>query len=97
MKYCGGCNPRYDRVEAASSIQERLKSLADIVSPEDEGAEAVVVIAGCPTACADVSSFDGMPIRFVRSMEEVEALCSVIDRSGLAELRRFFSGRECKP
>jgi hypothetical protein len=52
VKYCGGCNPLIERVEVARKIRENLAG-ARWVSWEEES-DLLVVINGCPTACADM-------------------------------------------
>jgi len=53
LKYCGGCNPLYDR----SVIREMLS--ADfphiIFTREEKEADRALVICGCSRACASVS------------------------------------------
>ena len=50
VRYCGGCNPRYDRVAAAEHVKELLAqrlAAATCVSPEPLD----LVVCGCDTAC----------------------------------------------
>ena len=51
IKFCGGCNPVLERGEVARKIREELAE-ARWVSWEGES-DLVVVINGCPTACAE--------------------------------------------
>jgi hypothetical protein len=51
IKFCGGCNPVIERGEVARKIREELAG-ARWVSWEGES-DLVVVINGCPTACAE--------------------------------------------
>ena len=55
VRYCGGCNSRYDRV----AVVERLRRFfpeVDLVPARDGTAyPAVLVVCGCPSRCADVS------------------------------------------
>lgn len=52
VKYCGGCNPLIERVEVSRKIREDLTG-AGWVSWEEES-DLLVVINGCPTACAEM-------------------------------------------
>jgi len=72
LKYCGGCNPQYDRVQAVASIKKRLKKKVEFVSYEDPDAQGTLVVAGCPTACVDLKLFEGRPIWVVTSPQDVE-------------------------
>jgi hypothetical protein len=51
IKFCGGCNPVFERGEVAKRIREGL-SAAQSVSWEEES-DLVLIINGCPTACAE--------------------------------------------
>jgi len=72
LKYCGGCTPRYDRVQAVRFLRERLKGTVDLVSYEDPDIEGVLVVAGCPTACVDLTPFKGRPVWVVTSKDDID-------------------------
>ena len=72
LKYCGGCNPAYDRVALVKKIERGLKKEVEFVSPESEGVDLVLAVQGCSTACADLSAFKGMEIRTITSGEDTE-------------------------
>jgi len=55
IKFCGGCNPGYDRVETAERIRRQLKNAGYMIVTDKKEAEVLVVICGCACACADVS------------------------------------------
>jgi len=37
FKYCGGCNPEYDRVSLVKHIQESVQGKVEFVKPESKG------------------------------------------------------------
>lgn len=43
----------------ANHIRERLKETCEFVSWENQNCQRIMVIAGCPCACVDLSPFDG--------------------------------------
>ena len=51
IKFCGGCNPVFERGEVVKRIREGLP-VAQWVSWEEES-DLVLIINGCPTACAE--------------------------------------------
>ena len=69
LKYCGGCNPEYDRVALVRHIEESLQGRVRFVSPESEGIGLILAVEGCGTACADLSTFQGMEIRVITTIE----------------------------
>jgi hypothetical protein len=70
IKYCGGCNPGYDRVALADYIKKSLHGKAEFVSPDSEGIDLVLAVEGCKTCCADLGPFKGKPIHFVSQIED---------------------------
>ena len=53
IKFCGGCDPAYDRV----SFFDRIRSVAGDrirwVRPGEDEHEATLLICGCPRACPE--------------------------------------------
>ena len=72
IKYCGGCNPYYDRVALVKRIERRLKGKVAFVSAADDDVDLVLAVEGCNTACADCSSFDGKKIRIITQLEDAD-------------------------
>ena len=70
LKYCGGCNPEYDRVSLVKHIEERLQGRVKFVSPESEGVRLSLAVEGCSTACADLSAFQGLKIWIITKIED---------------------------
>ena len=72
IKYCGGCNPYYDRVALVKRIERRLKGKVAFVSAADDDLDLVLAVEGCNTACADLSSFDAKKIRIITQIEDAD-------------------------
>lgn len=72
IKYCGGCNPNYDRVALVRQIEERLGDKVSLVGAESEGIDLVLAVMGCSTACADLTPFAGQEIRIITSPADAE-------------------------
>ena len=53
LRYCGGCNPRYDRVAAVERLRAQLPAVE--LRPAAPGQEIVLVVCGCPARCANIS------------------------------------------
>jgi hypothetical protein len=58
LKFCGGCNPTIERGTVAQRIQEGLSSGVCWVSAEEER-DFILIINGCPTACANTAEIRG--------------------------------------
>jgi len=78
VKYCGGCNPQYDRVEVVEALQKRLEGKAAFVSPDDDGIDLILAVEGCETACVDLSSFEGKRIFEITSAEDADKFVALI-------------------
>ncbi|MGI6002828.1 MAG: hypothetical protein ACOX74_04255 [Lachnospiraceae bacterium] len=63
-KFCGGCNPRYDREKAAERIRTQYPEIV-LTNDSTAEADASVIICGCTAACAEVSDSYGPYGRFV--------------------------------
>ncbi len=72
LKYCGGCNPEYDRVAVKNRIEKSLQDKVLFVSPESDDKEMILAIQGCKIACADLSPFQGMKIWKVTNLEDAQ-------------------------
>jgi len=70
IKFCGGCNPGYDRVALADYVKKSLHGRVEFVSPSSDEIDMVLAVEGCKTCCADLSLFDGKPIHFISQIED---------------------------
>ena len=77
IKYCGGCNPDYDRVAIVKQIESRLKGKVEFVSPENDPVDFVLAVEGCKTACADLSSFQGKTIHIISRKEDADKFLQI--------------------
>lgn len=60
VKYCGGCNPRYDRVGFRHRLEAAFSERVDFVNASEEGPfDLVLVVCGCTAACADHRGLEG--------------------------------------
>ncbi|MDR2529310.1 MAG: hypothetical protein LBD04_09905 [Synergistaceae bacterium] len=78
VKYCGGCNPRYDRVEFARSLQADFPEL-EVVGADAAEPDFVLVVCGCPVRCVQHERLTGRRGKFVAaSLEDREALYAAL-------------------
>ena len=57
IKYCGGCNPRFDRGAIYHTIQSRLEEAHFEHAKEGVNYDALLVISGCLSACASYQQY----------------------------------------
>ena len=79
LKYCGGCNPRFERASIAALLRRDFPG-AEIVSVLHDPAEISVIICGCPSACASADALAG-PVFTLTGPEDYEALRRWITRA----------------
>ena len=80
VKYCGGCNPRYDRTKIVSALRREFGGHS-IVIPAREGEtyDVVAVVCGCGRRCAEHQNLRARCGKAVLSSErDYELLCSLI-------------------
>ncbi len=85
VKFCGGCNPRYDRGAAYARLREALADAVSFSLPEEGRAyDALLIVrgcTGCPYLYEDIQAARRFP---VHSPEEVEQAAAFL-RSLAAE------------
>lgn len=56
VKYCGGCNPRFDRAKLLDRIKARYAGgeVAFSYAKPGEQYDVLLVINGCERSCADI-------------------------------------------
>ncbi len=74
LKYCGGCSPRYDRVDMVKRIKKELGETIEFVSPDEPGTSFILAVMGCKTACANLDPFEGKKIRIITNEKDTQAL-----------------------
>jgi hypothetical protein len=61
VKYCGGCNPGYDRTGLIRRIPEDFPRVNIVYeTPSREAADFVLVVCGCPVRCASHKGIRGL-------------------------------------
>jgi len=79
LKFCGGCNPAYDRTRLSRDIQTALAGRCRFVgrgaAPE---ADRLVILHGCSTACADDDGEHTAHITHIRSRADAQGFVRMI-------------------
>ncbi len=54
IKYCGGCNPTYDRTDVATKLKLHIGQSDSIeIAKKEIIYDLVVILCGCTSACAN--------------------------------------------
>lgn len=82
VKFCGGCNPRYDRGKTLQNLKKELEGEAEFVTAE-EGVlyDHLLIIGGCTNCCASYSQYQSKndPIR-IWDQEHIEKVINNIKK-----------------
>lgn len=74
VRYCGGCNPRYDRVGMFRRLADMLPEAEFVLARDAESLCAAIVICGCAACCADTGD---LPVEvdcvYMKSAEDFES------------------------
>lgn len=65
VKFCGGCDPEYDRIEMFQKIKKALGNKVEWTFSPTTHADCLLVINGCSRACANTSEFHISKVFFV--------------------------------
>ncbi|MBS3907883.1 MAG: hypothetical protein KGZ49_12695 [Syntrophaceae bacterium] len=52
IKYCGGCNPSYERVEIVRRVQSQLNDRFFFLSYDRPDIDVMILLSGCQRTCA---------------------------------------------
>lgn len=58
VRFCGGCNPKYDRSAYFDKLVGDNSSHQFEVAQEGENFDALVVIGGCASCCAEYEQYE---------------------------------------
>ena len=67
VKYCGGCNPRYDRVALVQQLAAAFPRLSFSHARPEEPGDILLVVCGCSARCADLTGLEGRPFHICGS------------------------------
>lgn len=79
IKFCGGCNPNYDRVAALERIRSRLVAVVEFVRFDRKDTVISLAIKGCDTECFALNRFDGKPLIVLTRWEDIDRVSAQIE------------------
>jgi hypothetical protein len=83
LKYCGGCNPSYDRVEYVREIQEAAGSRIAWLPADEGGFTTVLLVCGCDKQCVEMAEYEETGCRLIRikdnKRDPTEILASLLE------------------
>jgi 4-hydroxybutyrate CoA-transferase len=82
IKYCGGCNPRYDRTDLVSRLNKYIGE-GHSVETAKQGIiyEIVAVLCGCTSACANYKDLEAKYEKIcITSESDIIKVLNIIDK-----------------
>lgn len=70
VKYCGGCNPRYDRVACLERLKQGRPDDRIVTARPGVYYDVLLVLCGCLSRCADLTGLSGARIVTVSAPED---------------------------
>lgn len=70
VRYCGGCNPWYQRGASVRELQKKFPKLQLLNFDPAEVYQAVLVVCGCPARCAGQADLPADLPRLVMAVQE---------------------------
>lgn len=55
IRYCGGCNPRYDRIAFTRELAARFDDCVFLPAEPQTAYDAVLAVCGCPSRCVNTA------------------------------------------
>lgn len=79
IKYCGGCNPVYDRRKIVDMILENYPNIIVEYVKEENFYDLALIINGCTRACSCHENIRAKNKIFIQSVNDYERLKNIID------------------
>lgn len=71
IKYCGGCNPIYNRSEAVSQIVSSYPEIEFEPAKQDTHYDHILIINGCGRSCAGYEELKANNKIFINSVKDI--------------------------
>lgn len=80
IKYCGGCNPTFDREGFVRLLKEKHKDVNFEVATETWCYELILLVNGCPRVCTSDVGLEASRVVTINSIEQFNDVNILIDK-----------------
>lgn len=70
IRFCGGCNPRYDRAETARKIKESFEDFTFVKGSDEH--DVRINLCGCPARCINEEKETSLTVFNLTGWKEIE-------------------------
>lgn len=89
IKYCGGCNPGYDRKKLVEKLMSEHLEVTFEIARENILYDIVVVINGCRRACSEHESLKGVDKLLINSENDYLKFKAMVSAKIMGEEEKF--------
>lgn len=81
VRFCGGCNPRFNRRAVLEEIERRLKDIDFVIAVEGVPHDLLLVIGGCTNCCASYEQFDTKQgVLKIWDQDHIDSICDELEK-----------------
>lgn len=78
LKYCGGCNSRYDRTKEVEKLKRKFPQHTFTYAVDTEACDILLLICGCMTACPSADGIAAKEIHLLRTPKEFATFAQIL-------------------
>ena len=67
VRYCGGCNPRFDRVAGVEALKAACPGAGFHTAEPGKAYDVLLSVGGCTACCADLAGLTGREVVMIRT------------------------------
>ena len=82
VRYCGGCNPRFDRVAAVGRLAAACPRAALEGAEPGRIYDLLLIVGGCPACCAGREGLEGRARVEIRREEDFDQALALLGGAG---------------
>lgn len=82
VRYCGGCNPRFDRVAGVRLLEADCPWAAFTGAEPGVSYDLLLIVGGCTACCPDQSGLEGQCRVEIRTEDDFEQALALLRRAG---------------
>lgn len=90
IKYCGGCNPAYDRKKLIQTLTNKYNDISIESTKDNKVYDLVLIVEGCSRACAEHKSIMCYHKLKINSVKDLKRAEEVIDGMLLGDWRKTY-------
>lgn len=81
VKYCGGCNPIYDRLKFVNRVINKYQDILSIETALKETIyDVILIVCGCKSCCADQRNLNAKYLKIlINNQNDYQNVCYILE------------------